>query len=618
MASVIPGTPVITGVVRFSDTLIGVDWDQPVVTGGDPTNSGVSRSVNDGAWEDDFAIMTGTTTVLFVATTANQKIVYRVRAWNEVGPSPWSTASSPAYTTPAAPSNLFAVRDASLNVVLTFTRNAYADAQHEVWHGTKTGSTITWDGTALTTLAAGVTSYTHSSPSTGTIHVYRVKAKQGSLVSGFSATVEALNQTAPAKPTILPLSPFADRVATFRLSWVHNPIDGSPQSKYQWRWSSDGGSTWTTGLKTDSTLPYHDYAASTWAANASITFQVRTKGAYDSGSDGDASYSPWSDSVAVTFKTAPTTSITAPATGSTYTGAQLVADVGFAQAEGATFVKTRMQLQDSDGVTIEQFDSTARTGVTFDTTLLNGGSYTVRARVQDSNGLWSAWASSAFSVTFLDPVPAMVTVTYLPENGFAQLDLFIAEPGPGQAAVTLVTVTRAIDGASEPVAVEYPADAAMSFLDTTPTINGTNVYTVTTISAPGARSMVTATLVTAEDKRAFLSKGAAFDTVGVFGANLQVDESLDVATATVEAAGRLNPIGLYGVESRTTLKVKSFIFQRDGFSTIDQLRALLLIPGKACYRDASGRRVFGAVTGGSVAYEKTDRGSFSFTVTETS
>jgi hypothetical protein len=40
------------------------------------------------------------------------------------------------------------------------------------------------------------------------------------------------------------------------------------------------------------------------------------------------------------------------------------------------------------------------------------------------------------------------------------------------------------------------------------------------------------------------------------------------------------------------------------------------MPGRACYRDSSGRRVFGAVTG-SVSYDKPyGRGDLSFTLVE--
>jgi hypothetical protein len=249
------------------------------------------------------------------------------------------------------------------------------------------------------------------------------------------------------------------------------------------------------------------------------------------------------------------------------------------------------------------------------TPVQNDLSYTLRARVQDSNGIWSPWVSSTFSVVYLSPVPAVPTLVYLPDTGYGQLNLAIAAPTADQDEAATITITRTIDGSTETLIQDYPAAPELTFFDTTPTIHGTNTYTITTTSDLGAQSTVTVDLVTTECRRAYLSKGAGFNTVVSFGGNLSVSESLSVASDTIQTAGRLKPIGLYGVETSVQLKVKSFVFEGFG-STIPELRAILLMPGKACYRDSSGRRVFGSVKG-SVEYEKTTRGDLSFTLTET-
>jgi hypothetical protein len=289
--------------------------------------------------------------------------------------------------------------------------------------------------------------------------------------------------------------------------------------------------------------------------------------------------------------------------------------VGFSQAEGASFVGTQIELK--QGATLlETMDSALQVGITLSTQVQNGSSYTVRARVQDSNGIWSSWATSTFNVVYLSPVPAVATASYLPDTGYGQLNVSIASPAGGQSAATTLTITRKIDGITEVIVSSYPVSSALTFLDTTPTIHGTNTYTFTTTSALGAQSVTTVIMVTEECRRAYLSKGAGFSNVVVFGGNLSVSESLSVASATVEAAGRTKPIGLYGIETSVQLKVKSLIFEGFG-SSVSQVRAILLVPGKACYRDSSGRRVFGSVSG-SLSYDKAARGDLSFTLTETS
>jgi hypothetical protein len=355
---------------------------------------------------------------------------------------------------------------------------------------------------------------------------------------------------------------------------------------------------------------------SAYAVNDVVSVQLRTWGSATTGGSDGTGGSPWSDLVTFRLKTLPVATITEPADGSTLNDATLRVTTGFSQAEGATFVKEELQLLQGIDV-LETMSSTISVGVTMNTLVQNGESYTIQARVQDSNGLWSNWASNDFSVEYLAPVPAGIQVTFLPDTGFGQIDLTIPAPVAGQSEASTVAITRNISGVEEIIVSNYPVpsdDYALTFLDTTPVVNGTNTYTVTTTSDLGAQSTSTADLVTSECRRAYLSKGSGFASVVVFGGNLSVKETLGVASDTVEAAGRTKPIGLYGTETSVQLKVESFVYTGFG-SSMDQLRALLLAPGQACYRDASGRRVFGAVKGG-VSYKKADRGDLSFTLTE--
>lgn len=612
----VPGTPSGITVSRVSDNATRVRWNNNGPSNGQATRNQLQASTPNA--NPDGILEINASNQADVAILPNEKKVYRVRAGNDAGWSPWSGWVGPIYTTPGAPSNVTAVKQANLDIVVNFSENvSYPEYNHEIEHGTVAGGITTWDGTLLTTLAADVLSYTHTAPDASKVHVYRVRAKQGALLSPYvlSNTVQLL--VAPNKPTMVALPQFIDQTQDVVINWMHNPIDTSPQSAVEWRISTDGGATWGLSGKVLTTVQSRMIvSAGTYPPNTTIQTQVRTWGqATTGGMDGTGS-SPWSDSVITTIKNKPTTSITTPTNGSILNDATLRATLGFSQAQGASFVRAELNLL--QGATLlEQLNSNNRVGITFVTPVQNGVSYTVRARVQDSNGIWSNWASSNFSVAYLSPVPATLRVSYLPDNGYGQLDLTIPAPGTDQSVVSRVTITRTIDAKTEDLVLDYPASSALTFLDTTPTIHGSNVYTITTKSALGAQSTTIATLVTTECRRAYLSKGAGFNNVVVFGANLEVSESLGVASDTVQAAGRPKPIGLYGVETNVQLKVKSFIFEREGFSTIDQLRAILLVPGKACYRDSSGRRVFGSVKG-SVAYKKTDRGDLTFTLTETS
>jgi hypothetical protein len=607
-----PGTPTGVAAARVTDTQINLTWAQSSPSNGQPDSNQIDRSVNGGAFERILDI--AATNSASISAAANQKLIYRVSAWNGyVGSSGTSAPSTPIYTTPAAPSNVVSTKSANLDIWTQFVSNvAYSEHEHEIWHGVVG---VGWDAAPLATLPAGTLGYNHVAPSASQVHVYMVRSKAAGLYSTYTEGNSVQLLVAPNKPTVPAMPAVADKTQAVQYSWIHNSVDTSPQRKYEMSLSSDGGVSWSSqGVITTPTALY-TLPGNTFPANTNLQSRVRTWGSATTGGAEGTGASPWSDTRTLTFKTVPTATVTVPANGSVLNDSTVRVTVGFAQPEGAIFVQAIVQLYQGATLLYEGASS-IQSGITIPRTLANGQNYTVQARVQDSNGLWSAWGTSTFSVTYLQPVPAGVTVSYLPETGFGQLNLTIPAPGAGQSAATKVTITRKINGVEEVVVRDYPTTAAMTFLDTTPTIHGTNLYTVTTTSALGSQVSTTATLVTAELRRAFLSKGPGFDVVGVFGANLSVDESLSVASDTVEAAGRTKPIGLYGVETSVKLKVSSFLYEGFG-SDVDKMRSVLLVPGKACYRDASGRRVFGTAEG-SVSYKRVPRGDLSFTIVETS
>lgn len=613
---VLPGTPTSVAAARVSDTSINVSWAQSSASNGQPTANKIRRRINGGAFADVVSIAPATSANISAA--ANQKLEYGVNATNAVGTTVWSATSTPIFTTPAAPTGVTATKVGS-DIQVAFTSNvAFAEHQHVLEHGVDVAGVITWDGSPLATIASGTVLYTHAAPNPAQRHVYRLRARNTDVAALSSATVQSnvvQLLTAPAKPTVPAPAAFQDKAAIFRFAWAHNPVDSSAQTKRQVRYSLNGGTTWTTDAKTTSSAQFLDFAANTWAANNAVTFQVRTKGAYDSGSDGDASYSPWSDSVTVTFKTKPVASITSPSNGSTVTTAALAVVLGFTQAEAATFVNATIGLY--QGATLlEEIVSTTLAGTAFTTRLADGVSYTVKAVVKDSNGLNSAQVSSTFSVDYTEPVAALVDVVYLADSGIAQLTITVPAAGGGLVDATTVSVDRVIAGVSESVVSLYPSAPELTFLDTTPTIHGTNLYRVTTRSVDGATTVVEATVVTDENEWAFMSKGPGYQEIVRF----QLDSGLQAApvadSALVKAAGRRRPIGLYSAAAGS-LAVSGVGALADGYgSTPEEIEEFLLLAGKACYRDPTGRRIFGQISA-SITRADAEIGQLTYSVTET-
>lgn len=613
--TVLPGTPSSVAASRVSDTQTTVSWAQSSATNGQPTSNTVSCRINDGSFVDVVTISPATSTT--VTTAANQKLEYRVKAANSVGETAWSSTSTPIYTTPAAPSAVSASKDSSLNINVSWTSNvAYSEHQHEVWHGTVTGGVTTWDASALATVNSGTVTYQHSTPDPSKVHVYRIRAKAGSLLSAYTSSNEVQLLTAPAAPSVPAMAAFADRAVDLLFTWVHNPLDTTAQTAYEFSFSTNGGSTWSTTGKVTSTTQQRTIAANTYAADVVLVTRVRTWGRATSGGSDGTGASPWSSLRTVTFKTKPVASVVTPANGSTWTEADLHSTIGFSQAEGGTFVSATLELKQGSTV-LETVQTTNTSFTAFQTEVLDGQSYTISVTVLSSHGITSTPATSTFSVSYTTPVPAVISAVYLPNSGSTQISVQIPVASAGQEEVDNIVITRTIDGETEFIQNGFSVTVgSYTFLDTTPTINGVNNYVVTTVSDIGAKSSVTTAVTTSETKRAFLSKGPGFSSTVVFGGNLSVEESLGVASTTVQAAGRTKPIGLYGKETSVELKVSSFIFEGFG-STLEQVRDLFLIPGKACYRDPAGRRVFGTANG-SVSSKRGGRGDLQFTMTETS
>lgn len=613
---VTPGTPTGVSATRVSDTQIALSWSQSSASNGQPLSNQVERSVNGGAYERFLDI--AATNSITVAASPNQKVRYRVQAWNAAGFSGISGESAPVYTTPAAPSGAAAAKNASLDIVVSFTKNvAYTEHEHEVFHGTVSGGVTTWDSSPIATLASGVTSWTHTAPNAAQVHVYRVRAKAGSLYSGYSTSGSVQLLTAPNAPTLPAVPAFGDRAAAFVLTWMHNPIDSTPQSALEVEYSTNGGTSWTSTGKVTSTISSRSFAGSTWAANVTVTFRVRTWGQATTGGSEGTGASPWSDTRAVTFKTRPVGSVVAPETGSEVGQAVVVVALGFSQAEGASFVDAEITLKQGATV-LETKPTNTLTGTTLATRVADGGTYTVTATVRDSNGLRSAEVSSTFDVAYLPPVAADVTVSFLPETGFAQLGLSIPSPGVGEAEAITVSITRTISGHTETVLAPFPVAAELTILDTTPVTAGVNDYVVTTASLDGSEIDVPVTLVTTEGDRAYLSKGATFADVVTFGYVLRLQAVPSVDQMLVKAAGRSRPIGMYASTGDLVVSGTASLIPTAGMgSTPDQIEALLTTPGRACYRDPSGRRVFGQLDG-SVIRENETVGGLSFSITETS
>lgn len=232
-----------------------------------------------------------------------------------------------------------------------------------------------------------------------------------------------------------------DLTSTNRFSWTFSDPDaGDSQSAFDLRYSSDGGSTWTT---VSGTTPnqYVDVASGTFAAG-SYEWRVRT---YDS----RGSVSSWSSSRFFTAATPPAAvTITAPVNGATIstptvlvqwsTPAQDAYQVRTVADDGAGNADSSTIYTDTGTVTVPDARSATVAYAT------NGITVHTQVRIK-KNGLWSSYADVSNPVSYTPPATPTVAVAVVQIGGKdVALSVTATHPAPtgSQPTVAYVDIYR--------------------------------------------------------------------------------------------------------------------------------------------------------------------------------
>lgn len=565
-----PIAPSAVTVARTSDTSHSISWTRGSQTAGPYASQEVLRRSRVGGVWGAYSVLAslGAATTSYVDTTtvANANYDYQVRATNASGTAT-SAASGIVWTTPGVPTGQSAAKDASANIVVTWAAPASApnaaDLKYEVSESTDAGAT--W--AVLGTTAAGALTYTHTSPNAALAHTYRIRAivspaglVGSGLASGYVSTNTVQLLTTPAAPTNLQNTPAgtADRAQPIVLTWQHNPIDSTAQTKYTLQHRLAGTTPWTTVGPTTSAVSSYTLPAGTYPTGTAFEWQVMTWGLFPTGS----AYS----AVATTqISSIPGVSISSPAAGSVVASTSLTVTWTYSDPDGdaqgsweATLVQGGVDIETRTGAT------TALT-TTF-TTRLAETAYSVRVRVRDSRGLWSTPDTKAFTVTYpFPPTPVINTSLWNWMEGTIELGIALPAPAGPQVPAVSLEIWRSIDdGPYVRLVGGLPPDAFVTYVDFTPTVQGKNVYVVTAISAlpSSAQSLITvpaATVVTplVTDGRPgiFLNAGPNFTK----GARLATEVTVDAGRLREKVlqmyAGRPLPVEHSGEHVTETWQV---------------------------------------------------------------
>lgn len=608
-----PAAVTSTSVTRVSDTQQTVNWTNHSTASALYANIKIYRKTDSGS----FALISTIGVVSSYSdtgTVANHKYRYRPDVLGANGSQVAGPETGDVWTTPGAPSSLVATKLAGGNIRLTWTNNVnYSEYTVRIEESQNGGAY-----SELTNVATGTTTWDHVSPSTGVTHKYRIRARTttgttlNSSYSNESATITLLS-TAGAPTGLAPAGTAKDAAEAIVYTWVHNPTDGTPQSKYQLQYKIDAGSFVTVGPTTSGVSSFTMTAATLTNAHT-ITWHVAT--AAENGTIG--AYS--ADSV-FTTRARPTSTISQPS-GGTWTLSQLVANWSYFQAQSSAqsawhaYLWHKISGTYVDAILVGEKTGSGTGGtVTFDsTTLLDGETYGVRVYVTSTDGLVSIDSGTdleEFTVAYLPPASATLTATYDPDNG--QMVIMIQGAGAVGGvteAISTVDIQRQIDGGEWVTWVTGivldPTSLVAILVDTMPTVHGSNNYRAVVRSAtPSSVLSAEVENITTEQRWGFLSTGLSFTEVVRIRARLEMRSTVGRDKAIYAFAGRDDPVELSGEATQLSIGVSGVLYppSRGGMSSEPQaVEALGVTSGIVLWRDYTGRRIFASLSDVQTGY----------------
>ena len=479
-----PSAPTGFSVTRASDTKINLSWTRPSNASATWQKVYIQRQVDGGSWADLTNIAGTSTSYSDTTTTANHSYKYRIRAYNNGGSgqySSYATQDGVIYNTPSAPSAITATRedDTGMNVVLYLTNAARTATGYDVQCSTD-ASTWTSSGITVTSTVGSPVTQINITMASGGAYYYRVRNKRTSptalnsawTVSNLVVTIVPPNPPTLDAPTSGGVVQYGTATGTtVNFAWTHNPIDGSPQSAAQLRYSTNGGTSWiaTVTLTTASTYSL-TYA---FALNDTVTWQVRTKGAADG-------YGDWSASSTFAIYQSPSIAITAPS--ATIISVPVAYSLTYADASGEFASGTVSVLYNNATVYTEQLDSptgSTITGSIYASEFLpeDGKTYTFKFTAA-SNTTLSTTAQVTLSVDMEAPYIGTIQVTNDPETGYVSVNYGWDSSSGGQP-VDHVTLYRVTDEGRKELATSMTNNA--SCLDMYAPLNTDYAYLVVTV-----------------------------------------------------------------------------------------------------------------------------------------
>jgi len=423
----------------------------------------------------------------------------------------------------------------------------------------------------------------------------RTKDTGSGLFGSYSDPVYIYTNQAPYAPTNLTPEngEVFDASASKTFSWEFQDPDeannGDVQSAYQLliKRVSDGTTVYDSG-KVASSASSHVLPADTLENGIDYQWQVRTWDSQDVVGE-------YSSLVSIRTGRPPACSITNPPDGGSYGKGVLTVTWSYSDPESDPQVQYQAVLKDAELQVLEDSGILAgdNTEYRFETILDNYSQYTVEVTVWDSTGQ-SHTASSTFSTDFVPPTNPVLGITE--DDAGAKIILTITNPDndPGKPATSRNHIYRRETGGEW---VRIAADL--------PVNSGYDDYTV----ASGMEYEYKAVAVSVDETTAESSVQSGsvqftgvwlHDPVDPVGTThhflydgLECGEDWQPEAEMLRFAGRTLPVIEFGEQAEERVRVGLQMLKNSNDWAV--LRALARRRSILCYRDGSGRKVFGVI-----------------------
>jgi hypothetical protein len=622
-----PLAPTSVVATRNSDAQITTTWTRNVTAQKPYTSQTFAiRAYTGTAWGAWSYTTLSSTATSYAKTGLSANTVYEVavRGSNSIGSSAYAYGSSAIAMTPAAPSSVSAaITGGGTSITVTWVPANYSGTYQPTF--TIERSVNSGAYAAFSSGNSG-TSVVDSSPGAGT-NRYRVKAVYNSLSATATESNIVTTIVAPLAPTGLsPTGAVLDMVANATvLTWQHNQGgDGSTQSAYQVQFSNNSGSTWValdTGTVT-STASTRTISAGTLANGASYQWRVRTQGITSGG------WGPYSAIATINATGTPTLTIGNPP--ATTTSLPITVDWTYSQAQSVPQSNWEATLKDSSGSVVEAKSGTGTTSSTsFSNPVIAGQTYTVAVRVKSTAGLWSAIVTDTTTVSLLPPANVVTTGLYDACSGSVSLQMTADAPVGGvTVAVASAIVERRLPG-GEWLRIAQSLILPLTIIDPIPATVGNNEYRVTAVSASPSYATMTAITVAGTNNNehwAFLSYGSGFTKTLRLRSALATSASSGRSRAVEPFAGRALPTLLVGEQRTRIVNVSGTSWYNSDCGGVgdcsydsgrDEWEEAAWEADVVCYRDWTGRRLFGMLSEIATSDLRPGIGTVGFSVTQT-